>query len=488
MRFVRLCAVVCVFSYLVSITPALRADCYSGLSPCYGSGIGADNLANTVVGGSYNGIVSYRFRADHSGSLKSIVLYLIPDHPGYAAGTGGTIRVSVNTDDGTPAHNPSSTVLSSYLITNALTLAPSRYFPLLTFPVAPTLAAGQLYHIVFTNVDASPATNYLSVDGLYETNPGSTTQPTMSDTDCAVLLNQAGQPWTERKGFTPSMALNYADGWSSGIGYMEVWYNAPETASGSSAVREVFTVSGSSKTVTSAAIRVVRVSGSDPLVVRLEAADGTLIEQGNIPAASIPTGASLTDAYGSPLSYAWATYKFSSAHTLTTGQTYHLDFEATSTSAYQLFPIRKGSAYGFASTTYFSDGHAEFKQSGGSWSGWTEWGVTNRTDSDLQFYFLLSGATSQSLTLAGPTVSNATAATSTSAVVSWTTDQPSTSQVQYGTSTSYSGSTPINSGLATSHSVMVTGLTSGTVYHYRVLSTNASGAQTVSGDMSFTTP
>ena len=66
----------------------------------------------------------------------------------------------------------------------------------------------------------------------------------MSDVDCAVLLNQAGQPWTERKGFTPSMALNYADGWSGGIGYMEVWYNAPEIASGSSAVREVFTVSG----------------------------------------------------------------------------------------------------------------------------------------------------------------------------------------------------------------------------------------------------
>lgn len=478
MRFVRLCAVVCVFSCVISATPALRADCYSSLSPCYGSGLGADSLANTVVGGQYNAIVSYRFLAEHSGSLSSILVYLIPDHPGYAAGTGGTIQVTVNTDDGTAAHNPSSTVLASYLITNALTLTPSRYFPLLTFAVAPTLVAGQLYHIVFTNVDASPATNYLSVDGLYQANPGATTQPTMSDVDCAVLLNQAGLPWTERVGFTPSMQLNYSDGWSGGIGYMEVWSGVPESASGSSAVREVFTVSGSSKTVTNVSIRVNRVSGGDPLVVRLESADGTLIEEGSIPAASILTGGS----------YGWATYAFSSAHTLASGQAYHLDFEATSTSAYQLFPIRKGSAYGFASTTYFSDGYAEFKQSGGSWSGWTQWGVTNRTDSDLQFYFMLSGATSQSLTLAGPTVSNATAATSTSAAISWTTDQPSTSQVQYGTSTSYSASTPINSGLATSHSVTVTGLTSGTVYHYRVLSTNASGIQTVSGDLTFTTP
>lgn len=486
MRSAHLCAFALLFFCLFSINPALRADCYSGLSGCYGSGIGADSLANTVVGGQYNAVVSYRFRAEHAGSLLSVVLYLIPDHAGYAAGTGGTIRVSVNTDDGTPAHNPSSTVLASYVITNALTLTPSRYFPLIAFPVAPTLVSGQLYHIVFTNVDASPASNYLSVDGLYQPNPGTTTQPTTSDLDTAVLLNQAGQGWAERKGYTPSIALNYSDGWAGGVGYMEVWYNVPQVASGSSAVREVFTVSGASKTVSSAAIRLVRVSGSDPLVVHLEAADGTLIEEGYIPAASIPAG-SLTDASGSPLSYAWATYTFSSAHTLALGQTYHLDFEASSTSAYQLFPIRKGSAYGFPSTTYFSDGHAEFKQNGGSWYGWTEWGVTNRLDSDLQFYFLLSGATPQSLTSVGPTVSNATATTSSSAVVSWTTDQASTSQVQYGTTTSYSSSSTPNSSLATSHSVTLTGLTAGTLYHYRVLSTNAAGSQTTSGDLNFTT-
>lgn len=53
---------------------------------------------------------------------------------------------------------------------------------------------------------------------------------------------------------------------------------------------------------------------------------------------------------------------------------------------YQVFPIRKGGYYNFANTTYFHDGYAQFK-SGASWVGWTEWGVTNRTDADLQFYF-----------------------------------------------------------------------------------------------------
>ena len=35
---------------------------------------------------------------------------------------------------------------------------------------------------------------------------------------------------------------------------------------------------------------------------------------------------------------------------------------------------------------YFPDGHAEVKVND-SWTGWSEWGVSNRIDDDLQFYF-----------------------------------------------------------------------------------------------------
>ena len=378
-------------SQLSSGSPTASANVQQLSSQFYGSGIGADNLANTVVGGEYHAVVSYRMRANHTGALQSINVYFIPDRPGYAAGNGGTIQVSINTDDGTPAHNPSSKVLTSYVIKNYGDLAPSRYFPQITFPSPANLVAGQLFHIVFTNIDAKPATNFMSVDGLYQPNPPWPTQPTVSDTDLATLLTDAGQSWAERKGITPTVQLTYADGWTQGLGYMEVWYNAPQIASGSSAVREFFTVSGGSKRVTSISIRAVRVNGSDPLIVHLENADGTVVEEGSIPADSIPTGASLADPYGSPLAYAWATYTFSSAHTLVSGQSYNLDFEATSTSAYQFFPVRKGLAYGFQNGTYFKDGHAEFKQDGGNWQGWTEWGEPYRTDGDLQFYFTATG-------------------------------------------------------------------------------------------------
>ena len=460
-------------------------------SQVYGPGIAADNLANTVVGSSANVVVSYRVRANHTGALQSINLYLIPNKSGYAAGTGGTIRVSINTDDVTSAHNPTSTILASYVITNYQNLSPSIYFPQLTFSTPANLVSGQLYHVVFTNIDANPSVNYLSVDALYEPKPPASTQPSMSDTDFAEIMTQAGQPWTERKGYTPTLQMRYTDGWIQGIGYMEVWYNVPQLASGSSAVREVFTVSGGSKTVNSVAVRGVRTSGSDPLIVRLENADGSLIEQGDIPAASFLTGASVTDPYGSPLNYTWATYTFSSAHTLAAGQTYHLDLMATSTSAYDFFPIRKGLSYGFQAPSYFGDGHAEFKANGGSWYGWTEWGETNRTDSDLQFYFTTAAAgTSEGpqVTPSGPMISGASASSSLSATITWTTSQPSTGQVQYGTTTAYSYSTALNSAMLTSHSVALTGLTGGTTYHYRILSSNASGNQTKSGDLTFVAP
>jgi len=376
MRFGNLRACALLSLSLVISALSAQATCTVS-SACYGPGLGSDGLANTVVGGPWNNVVSYRFRAEHSGLLRQIHVYLIPDHPGYAGGTAGKINVTVNADDGTPAHNPSTAVLASYLISNPLAATPSIHFPILVFSTPPTLTQGQLYHIVFTNVDASPTVNYLSVDALYYANPTIPGQPTIGDVDSAVLVGGTGPTWVPRQGYTPVLELDYQDGWSSLNGYMEVWVGTPETISGANAVRETFTVSGTQRIVASASIRVARTSGTDSLIVRLEKGDGTLIEQGEIPATSLP----LT----SPASYVWVNFKFASAHTLLAGQSYHLQIGAAATSVYQAFPIRKGLAYGFQPTTYFTDGYAEFSQKG-VWAGWTQWGVANRTDGDLQFY------------------------------------------------------------------------------------------------------
>jgi hypothetical protein len=92
-----------------------------------------------------------------------------------------------------------------------------------------------------------------------------------------------------------------------------------------------------------------------------------------------------------------------------------------------------------------------------------------------------------------PVISNMTASaiTTSSAVISWTTDKLSDSQVEYGTTIAYGSSTPLNNPVAfqkvTAHALPLTGLSGGTLYHFRVKSRDTSGNLGISGDFTFTT-
>src|SRR3989441_8215142 len=82
---------------------------------------------------------------------------------------------------------------------------------------------------------------------------------------------------------------------------------------------------------------------------------------------------------------------------------------------------------------------------------------------------------------------SASGITSTSATISWTTDEASDSQVEYGTTTAYGQVSALASALVTSHSVGLSGLSASTVYHYRVKSRDAVGNLATSADVTFTT-
>jgi hypothetical protein len=89
---------------------------------------------------------------------------------------------------------------------------------------------------------------------------------------------------------------------------------------------------------------------------------------------------------------------------------------------------------------------------------------------------------------AGPVISQPTAsATSTSATISWTTNEPSDTQVEYGRRTTYGNRTTRDPSLATAHSQVITGLARRTWYHYRVRSRDAAGNLTLSRDFMFRT-
>ncbi len=77
--------------------------------------------------------------------------------------------------------------------------------------------------------------------------------------------------------------------------------------------------------------------------------------------------------------------------------------------------------------------------------------------------------------------------TQNSVVISWTTDESSTRQVEYGPTIAYGQQTIENTSLMTSHSGTLNGLLPNTLYHYRAKSKDAAGNLAVSDDFTFNT-
>jgi len=86
-----------------------------------------------------------------------------------------------------------------------------------------------------------------------------------------------------------------------------------------------------------------------------------------------------------------------------------------------------------------------------------------------------------------PVISQVTIAeyTGETTIITWTTDEDSSGQVEYGTTDVYGKLAATDGALTTSHSIELTGLQPNTTYHFKVKATDRSGNQTVSGDNTF---
>ncbi len=88
-----------------------------------------------------------------------------------------------------------------------------------------------------------------------------------------------------------------------------------------------------------------------------------------------------------------------------------------------------------------------------------------------------------------PVISNVRAVNVTpySAEIAWDTDEPCTSQVEYGTSPAYGALTVLSTTRVLSHSVLLLGLDPATTYHFRVRSKDVAYNESFSDDYTFTT-
>jgi chitodextrinase len=74
---------------------------------------------------------------------------------------------------------------------------------------------------------------------------------------------------------------------------------------------------------------------------------------------------------------------------------------------------------------------------------------------------------------------------SNTTTILWTTDEPATSQVEYGTTLAYGSNTQLDPTLLTSHNVVLTGLVPQTLYNYRIHSSDAAGNEKISANGQF---
>src|SRR5215475_11730849 len=72
------------------------------------------------------------------------------------------------------------------------------------------------------------------------------------------------------------------------------------------------------------------------------------------------------------------------------------------------------------------------------------------------------------------------------ATISWSTNRPADSLVEYGLTTSYGNQVSLKT-MVTRHQLTLSGLTSNKLYHYRVKSIDDTGNLSTSGDLTFTT-
>lgn len=366
--------------------------------PVTGNAMSMTSLSNYPIGQSTDRKVSIRFKSDYSGTLARFRLFWKYNATGYSSGNGGNIRITLRNDDGTASHNPSSTALATLTFAPRINSGGDVRFKDLSFSSPPSLVKGRIYHLHFENVDPNKSYNWISINNVYNhTRSASILQPTESISEWALLSRLGTGAWQYTPGFCPILALGISTSGGStpnvyqGNGYMEFWGASSNgvRVGGGTILRQSFKATESLR-VGGASISAGRYSGTGSLKVELLSSTGAVLGSGTISSGSFPYALSSSNCpakLSGEKCHVWAYAHFSNTPSITAGQTYYLKVSAPSGSDYRFNFPRDGSIqYNWPAGTVVN-GRAERSTSGGSsWSGITYWGVSNRSDADMEFF------------------------------------------------------------------------------------------------------
>ncbi|MBL8030209.1 MAG: DUF2341 domain-containing protein [Candidatus Doudnabacteria bacterium] len=118
-------------------------------------------------------------------------------------------------------------------------------------------------------------------------------------------------------------------------------------------------------------------------------------------------------------------------------------------------------------------------------AGWVATEYNNQSE-PAEFY---SVGSEQQYDTSAPVISSLIAGSvnTSSAVITWSTNEGASSQVEYGTSSVLTASSSLSSGLVTSHSVSLNFLSPSTTYYFRAVSLDASGNRATTSLLTFGT-
>jgi len=345
----------------------------------YGPGLNLDSKGNQRITPASITKLSNRFRASTSSAI-STVRFAQRGGSGYSLGTGGTMLVSIQSDDGSANNYPSGSVLASKSYTPGNAGFPSAWekWDTVTFASPFTAVSGTIYHIVFENTDGSPSANYISVNMAFCYETLSPRQPYYSD-GIFVSLNYTGS-WSVDNHHLPSVDITYANGTHDGSAYVNNRRDDYALIGGANMARELFTVSGGTRSVTQAYVRCNKQSGTGVMTVTLKTAAGTTLGSGTIAASTFPawTLASDTDTGN------WGSVTFDSPVTLTNGQQYQLVLSAAADTQFAMVPFTYEYQWGLSfSSRKFTEGVAQKSSNTGS-----SWAAMASLASNMQCYFV----------------------------------------------------------------------------------------------------